>query len=214
MTNKLYFRKKFINQNQFVMKKSMKLSILVAILAIATTSCNRPNSQTGTTDTDTGTTAGIFTVAEKAALKIKMTDGTIMFYTHDTKNQKLRIDMTDVITLMDYKNKVMSVYAGMWMTIPWNSGNASEDYFNKTSEEGIAEQGYVKTGTMTVAGKLCDVYSGTNLVTDVDTKFAIWNGVTMWIEADGKVVYEALAVTLDVPDNFFEQSTLTHPWIE
>jgi hypothetical protein len=196
------------------MKKILKFSCLIVILLITLISCNQTKNKSGVSDTDTGINAGTFTVAEKAALKIKVAEETIMFYTHDTKNQKLRVDMPEVIMLMDYKNKILSMYAGMWMNIPWNSGSASEDYFDKMSEKGIAEQGYKKTGTMTVIGKLCDVYSGINSETNVETKFAIWNGITLWIEADGKVIYEALAVTLDVPDNFFEQSTMEHPWIK
>jgi hypothetical protein len=192
------------------MKKLIKFSFLIAILAIAVTSCNQSKNKS----TDNDVAGGIFTVAEKAALKIKVADEMILFYTHDTKNQRLRMDVPEAIMLMDYKNKTLQVYAGMWMTIPWETNSGVDDYFDKMSEEGIAEQGYVKTGTMTDLGKVCDLYSKVDPTTNVETKFAIWNGVTLWIEEDGKVIYEALAVTLDVPDNFFEQSTLDHPWIE
>ena len=194
--------------------KNLKFSILIIILAFAIAGCNQSNNKSSNTDNEIGNDTGIFIIAEKAAVKIKIADKTIMYYTHDTKNQKLRIDVPEAIMLMDYKNKTLAIYAGMWMSIPWNTNAASEDYFDKMSETGISEQGYKKTGTMTVLGKLCDVYSVINHTTNVETKCAIWNGITMWIEEDGRVVYEALAVTLDVPDNFFEQSTMEHSWIK
>lgn len=192
--------------------KNLKFSFLIAIFAIAIAGCNQ--SKNSNSDTEIGDSVSIFSIAKKAAIKIKVAEGTIMYYTHDSENQKLRMDIEDAIMLMDYKNKSMSVYSGMWIDIPWNPGAASEDYFDKMSEEGVTEQGYVKVGTMTVLDKVCDVYSVFNSDKNSEIKCAIWNGVTMWIEEDGKVIYEALAVTLDVPENFFEKTTMKHSWIE
>jgi hypothetical protein len=195
------------------MKKFLKFNFM-AILMIVVAGCTQSTNKNVNVDADVNDSAGGFITAEKAAVKINTADGTIFYYTHDTKNQKLRMDMTDGIFLMDYKNKTMWAYVGMWMNIPWNSSMASENYFEMTAEESIAKQGFTKSGTMTVLGKLCDIYVSNDLATNVETKSAIWNGITMWVEKDGIVIWEALAVTLDVPDNFFEQSTLSHSWIE
>ena len=194
------------------MKKIAKFSIFLAFLAITITGCNQTKSNTTVNSVENGET--VLSYAELAAVKIKLTDGNIIFYTHDTKNQRLRVDVSNTIILMDYKNKDMAVYSGIWMNIPWNPGAAPEDYFDRTSEEKIVENGYIKTGTMTVIGKLCDVYAVLNTDTTVVTKCAIWNGITLWIEENGKVIYEALAVTLNIPDNFFEQTTIENNWIE
>jgi len=196
------------------MKKNLKLIFRIVMLLIAIAGCKQSNNKIVNADGSSEKRDGGFIVAELAAVKIKMADESIMYYTHDTKNQKLRVDVSNSIILMDYKNKNMSVYAGVWMNIPWNSGNASEDYFDRTSEDKILEQGYQKIGTTTLLGKLCDVYSVTHTDTNTQTTFAIWNGITMRMEEKGKVVYEVLAVTLDVPSNFFEQTTIECTWIE
>jgi len=190
------------------MKKLLKFNLLV-LLIIVIAGCTQ-NTNKIIVDTPDGVT----TIAERAAVKFKIEDGTIIYYTHDLANQKLRVDIPTGIFLMDYKSRAMWAYVGMWMNIPWSPSMASEEYFNMQSENGLTEQGFKKTGTMTVLGKLCDVYTGDNPSTYVEMKIAIWNGITMWIEEAGKVTYEALAVSLDIPDNFFEQTTLEHSWIE
>jgi hypothetical protein len=197
------------------MKKLIKVSFLLAILMFALTCCTQNNNKGS--DTKNGGIIGSDAVnlPEKVAVKIKTTEETIMYYTHDTKSQRLRMDIPQGIVLLDYKNKEMCTYiAGQWMNFPWNMNTASEDYFEMNSEEGIMGKGFKKTGITTVIGKKCEVYSGENPHTNVEIKQAMWNGIPMWIEEGGKVIYEVLALTLDVPDNFFDKKTIEHLWIK
>jgi hypothetical protein len=198
-----------------MMKNLIKFNFLTAILMIAMTGCSQNQNKGGDAGKNDSNGSGAFTVHEKVAVKIKTVDETIMYYTHDTKSQKLRMDIPTGIVLVDYSKKEMWMYFnGQWMNFPWNTNSVQEDYFEMNSEEGIVEKGFKKTGTMTVLGKKCDVYSGKNPQTKVEMKQAMWQGIPMWVEDDGKVIYEVLAITFDVPSNFFEQKTIEHSWIK
>ena len=111
----------------------------------------------------------------------------------------------------------------------------TEQYINTFFSEIIADHaddylqhGYEPAGTITICGKLCDVYKGVFKTGDVAStsalyrslasdsvagEFAVWNGLTLLMKCEGKMMSECQTVKVGIPDDAFTQ-TLDMNWIE
>jgi hypothetical protein len=83
--------------------------------------------------------------------------------------------------------------------------------------DGYLKAGLTEQGKRTIAGKECTVIGGTfsehpvyrysGINKGVQVKIAVWNGLTMLLESDGRALLEAKAFTAKVPDEAFTKTT-------
>ncbi|MDR1811027.1 MAG: carboxypeptidase-like regulatory domain-containing protein [Prevotella sp.] len=150
--------------------------------------------------------------------------------TFDNYGRRMRMETDDegevyAIVIDSIAKKFYMLTGSTWMDItlmlPWESLNlAMGDELSEMSElykmltsppSYYISQGLTHQATpQTIAGKSCDVYSGTGINSDTGqsgtVRVAKWNGLTMMIEFDGTVELIATSVTLDVPDSLFGPS--------
>ena len=85
------------------------------------------------------------------------------------------------------------------------------------------DAGFTKSGNVAVAGADCVLWKGTQMDKGVryndlpagkPAEIAVWNNkVTMRLKSDGKIIMEATAFTVDVPDTAFTRTVET-TWIK
>ena len=112
---------------------------------------------------------------------------------------------------------------GVWTTEKYRAEQTINGFYSSfiaDSHELFTELGYSKTGTTTICGKVCDVYSGTYTGEGMlaiygaklgrknakEGEFAIWNGFTLQVKYDGDVLYECTNIKVGIPDSAFEKN--------
>ena len=112
---------------------------------------------------------------------------------------------------------------GVWTTEKYRAEQTINGFYSSfiaDSHELFTELGYSKTGTTTICGKVCDVYSGTytgevmlaiygaklGRKNAKEGEFAIWNGFTLQVKYDGDVLYECTNIKVGIPDSAFEKN--------
>lgn len=129
------------------------------------------------------------------------------------------------------KNRHGYRYDSEWEELdPSRAAQSTNQFFVhyvQDASELYCEKGYSKTGTAVIAGKDCDVYSGTLSVNGtrgfsnymelgkngVSGEFAVWNGLTLKTVCEKAVQSLCTAVTVgNIPDSAFTK-TLNTDWI-
>ena len=90
----------------------------------------------------------------------------------------------------------------------------------------FVNKGYAKTGSETICGKSCDVYSGKlteklkvaaygslRAKTEEEGEIVVWNGITMRTKLSGKVMTEVIALSFNIPDEAFTK-TAEITWVK
>ena len=112
---------------------------------------------------------------------------------------------------------------GVWETEKYRAEQTINGFYSSfiaDSHELFCELGYSKTGTTTICGKECDVYSGTYTGEGMlaiygaklgrknarEGEFAVWNGFTLQVKYDGDVLYECTNIKVGLPDSAFDKS--------
>jgi hypothetical protein len=163
------------------------------------------------------------------------TDYNTVVFTKDASGNRKRLDYiasdgASRIYIYDSKADIAREYDGQQWKETDRFGNLSvEQNCNnfyasiKDLSDGYLKAGLAKQADQTIAGQKCTVIGGTfteqpfypymDLRTGVPVKIAVWNGLTMLLENDGKTVLEAKAVTTDVPDEAFTK-TAEISWVK
>jgi hypothetical protein len=155
--------------------------------------------------------------------------GTTVVFTKDATGNRKRLDYIHEdgdkdIVMYDFKADVAREYEdGQWKeTDRMGNLSAEQSCNNFLSGISVMSDGYLKAGLTgqgkrTIAGKECTViggtfsehpvyrYSGINRGEQV--KIAVWNGLTMLLESNGRALLEAKAFTAKVPDEAFTKTT-------
>ena len=112
---------------------------------------------------------------------------------------------------------------GVWETEKYRVEQTINGFYSSfiaDSHELFCELGYSKTGTTTICGKECDVYSGTYTGEGMlaiygaklgrknarEGEFAVWNGFTLRVKYAGDVLYECTNIKIGLPDSAFDKS--------
>jgi hypothetical protein len=214
--------------------------VMIAIIAIgifALTSCgggSKKSSNDATASGSSETNVKAFDVSATAfSIKYEI-DGKTVVFTKDANGQRKRLDYIysngdKRIYMYDFKADIARKYDGGEWKETDRMGNLSveqncNNFFAsiKDLSDGYIKAGLTKQADQTIAGKKCTVIGGTfakqpfypymGLRENVPVKIAVWNGLTMLIENDGKTELEAKAVTTDVPDEAFNK-TVEVTWI-
>lgn len=171
------------------------------------------------------------------AVKLKVEDSLIVVYSRKGRNVRL-----DKFSGQDHTVLLFAPGGGQRNEWVYAAGKGwhkdeyrTEQNINNFFAEIITDQadvclrhGYEPAGTVTVCDKLCAVYKGvfmadagekagavrSPLMRDsVAGEFAVWNGLTLYLKCDGRVMSECLDVKVGVPDDAFTQ-TLDVTWME
>ncbi|MDR2971436.1 MAG: carboxypeptidase-like regulatory domain-containing protein [Bacteroidales bacterium] len=130
-----------------------------------------------------------------------------------TRND-LYVEKMQCIVIVNHELKEYWTYLPItgWMQNDYNLIPPQPDCF--ASPSFLLSNGYVHEGTKTVAGKLCQVYSGPAFgPTGKTQRMAVWNGLVLYNETDDVKTMEAVKVTLNVPDKAFSRETIEVDWI-
>lgn len=115
-----------------------------------------------------------------------------------------------------------------WVSERFRSEQTINSFFGNyiaDNSELLCKNGYSKTGTVTVCGKVCDFYSGayngnTPLAIygrlgkkNAKGEFAVWNGFTLQIKYYDEVMTECESIKVGIPDRAFDKS-LDVSWAE
>lgn len=112
---------------------------------------------------------------------------------------------------------------GVWTTEKYRAEQTINGFYSSfiaDSHDLFSELGYSKTGTTTICGKECDVYSGTYTGEGMlaiygaklgrknarEGEFAVWNGFTLQVKYAGDVLYECTNIKVGLPDSAFDKS--------
>ena len=112
---------------------------------------------------------------------------------------------------------------GVWTTEKYRAEQTINGFYSSfiaDSHELFCELGYSKTGTTTICGKECDVYTGTYTGEGMlaiygaklgrknaqEGEFAVWNGFTLQVKYAGDVLYECTNIKVGLPDSAFDKS--------
>jgi hypothetical protein len=211
-----------------------KVATIVAVLAAVTmmTACsgsgNKKSSDDTTASGSSKTNVMAFDVSATAfSIKYEI-DGETIVFTKDANGQRKRLDYIysggdKHIYMYDFKADIAREYdEGEWketdrignLSVEQNCNNFFASI--KDLSDGYIKAGLTKQASQTITGKECMVIGGTfaeqpfypymGLRENVPVKIAVWNGLTMLIENDGKTELEAKAVTTDVPDEAFTKT--------
>ncbi|MDR1811088.1 MAG: carboxypeptidase-like regulatory domain-containing protein [Prevotella sp.] len=167
---------------------------------------------------------------DKADIICVVGGGATQRLTFDNYGKRMRMETDDegeiIAVVVDSIAKKFYMFAGgTWIDytaiMPWESLNLvmgdalsamGEMYQMLTCPPSYyISQGLTRQAApQTIAGKSCEVYSGTGINSDtgqsVTIKVAKWNGLTMMTEFDGIVELMVTSVTLDVSENLFRPS--------
>ena len=130
----------------------------------------------------------------------------------------------------DRRDDIYYAGEGVWMTEKYRAEQSINGFYSSfiaDSHEIFTQNGYTKTGTTTICGKECDVYSGTytgegylaiygaklGRKNALEGEFAIWNGFTLQVKYAGDVLYECTNIKVGIPDSAFEKN-IDHSWAE
>ena len=195
------------------MKKTVRLILGMAILGIALMSCEKDNKKENGNENGNSSEQGI----EKGAIRYLSHAGQEWVLTYDGFGDRSRADGymegMHIIVLILHSNKEFWMYVPIvgWMSYPY------EEYLQEQgtgpdmkSVEELEKHGFKKHGTMTVIGKVCDVYEGT--WDGEKMKYAYWQGLALYMESDA-VIWVATAATFNVPNKAFNRSTIEVDWI-
>jgi hypothetical protein len=110
---------------------------------------------------------------------------------------------------------------GVWYTEKFRAEQTINGFFSSfiaDNHEIYEKNGYAKTGTTTICGKVCDVYSGTYtgegrlaIYGSLGRKgakgeIAVWNGFTLRVKYYDDVLWECTNIKVGIPDSAFEKS--------
>ena len=115
-----------------------------------------------------------------------------------------------------------------WVTERFRSEQTINSFFGNyiaDNSELLCQNGYSKSGTATVCGKVCDVYSGAYNGNaplaiygrlgkkNAKGEFAVWNGFTLQTKYYDEVMTECESIKIGIPDSAFDKS-LDTSWAE
>lgn len=122
----------------------------------------------------------------------------------------------------DRRDDIYHEDEGVWSTEKFRAEQTINGFFSSfiaDSHEIFVQNGYTKTGTTTICGKVCDVYSGTytgegklaiygNIGRRKGTKgeIAVWNGFTLRVKYYDDVLYECTNIKVGIPDSAFDKN--------
>ena len=112
---------------------------------------------------------------------------------------------------------------GVWGTEKYRAEQTINGFYSSfiaDCHEIFEQNGYSKTGTTTICGKVCDVYSGKYTGKGFlaiygaklgkkdarEGEFAIWNGFTLQVKYAGDVLYECTNIKVGIPDSAFDKN--------
>lgn len=217
------------------MKKTI-LTIMLIAAVVAMTACGGGNSNkkaadnTSETKKETKSGASLEEMKEAGyALKYKTGDGTDVIYTRKGSNSRLDLISSDDshwIGIEAYiKGDGYTGYEyeyGEWRDDSYTGRQMANNYYYSSIQDltkYFINNGYAKSGTVSICGKTCDVYAGqlterlkVAVYDDFDStqaqgEIAVWNGLTMRLTLNGKVRAELVAISNNVPDKAFTKTT-------
>lgn len=218
---------------------NLKISVIALAIGVFAVSCNGGGSKKSSDDStapgSSETNAKAFDISETAfSVKYEIDGGTVVF-TKDANGQRKRLDYINSdggkhIYMYDFKADIAREYDGGEWKETDRIGNLSveqncNNFFAsiKDLSDGYIKAGLTRQANQTIAGKECTVIGGTfaeqpsypymELRENAPVKIAVWNGLTMLIENDGKTELEAKAVVTDVPEDAFTK-TAEVTWIK
>ena len=101
---------------------------------------------------------------------------------------------------------------GVWFTEKYRAEQTINGFFSSfiaDNHEIYEQNGYVKTGTATICGKVCEGMLA--IYGDLGRKnkkgeFAVWNGFTLRVKSGEEVIYECKNIKIGIPDSAFDKS--------
>lgn len=122
----------------------------------------------------------------------------------------------------DRRDDIYHEDEGVWHTEKFRAEQTVNGFFSSfiaDNHEIFVNNGYQRTGTATICGKECDVYSGTytgegklaiygNLGRRKGTKgeIAVWNGFTLRVKYYDDVLWECTNIKVGIPDSAFDKN--------
>lgn len=170
------------------------------------------------------------------AIKLKYDGNVIAVYTRKGNNKRLDMIYDDGSRKVGIEARIPGEgytgydYDGETWTDESLSGRQEVNNFYAEFLQDLTrhfvKNGYAKTGSETICGKSCDVYSGKlteklkvaaygdlRAETDEEGEIVVWNGITMRTKIGGKVKTEVVALSFDIPDEAFTK-TENITWIK
>lgn len=209
---------------------STNIKNIVTTLAVTLVmvSCGGGNGNKQTVDGKKETKSGLVTDGA-FAIKYNSSETTIIC-TRSADGDKKRVDYI----YSDGEHSIsMEVYVkgsgytgyqyenGQWEDDSYSARQRAANLFLEIRDlsAGYVNHGFTQQADQTICGKKCQVYAGThpkdmkvagysdlNLIGSHE-EIAVWNGITMQLKYNDKVVLEAKAITFDVPDKAFTKTT-------
>jgi len=221
--------------------KKVFLSMVCMASLVMMTACGGGNakkeSSEGTAEVKKEAKATLDDLKESGfAIKLKYDGDVIAVYTRKGSNKRLDMIYDDGSRKVGIEARIPGEgYTGYdfdgetWTDESYSGRQEVNNFYAEFLQDltrHFANKGYAKTGSETICGKSCDVYSGKlteklkvaaygdlRAETDEEGEIVVWNGITMRTKIGGKVKTEVVALSFDIPDEAFTK-TENITWIK